>query len=97
MVSPELRASYQTLIFLAGSASAEVFADVALCPFEAVKARRPPAHPPAAFHCNAPQRSACSALEAPGSQKPTAPKDNPTTAKKTHEPIRLTPRPPPKP
>jgi len=39
MVSPELRASYQTLIFLAGSASAEVFADVALCPFEAVKVK----------------------------------------------------------
>lgn len=28
---------YQTLIFLAGSASAEFFADIALSPFEAVK------------------------------------------------------------
>ncbi|XP_055825169.1 mitochondrial phosphate carrier protein 3, mitochondrial-like [Solanum dulcamara] len=30
---------YKTLIYLAGSASAEVIADVALCPFEAVKVR----------------------------------------------------------
>lgn len=30
---------YKTLIYLAGSASAELIADVALCPFEAVKVR----------------------------------------------------------
>jgi solute carrier family 25 phosphate transporter 3 len=30
---------YQDFIYLAGSASAEFIADVALCPFEAVKAR----------------------------------------------------------
>ncbi|KAG6581129.1 Mitochondrial phosphate carrier protein 2, mitochondrial, partial [Cucurbita argyrosperma subsp. sororia] len=30
-------AKYKTLIYLAGSTSAEVIADVALCPFEAVK------------------------------------------------------------
>lgn len=36
---PEIAKDYQTLIFLAGSASAEFFADIALCPFEAVKAR----------------------------------------------------------
>ena len=29
--------AYKTLIFLAGSASAEFFADIGLCPFEAVK------------------------------------------------------------
>ncbi len=28
---------YKTLVFLAGSASAEFFADLGLCPFEAVK------------------------------------------------------------
>ena len=37
MAGPELVAKYQTLIFLAGSASAEFFADVALSPFEAIK------------------------------------------------------------
>ena len=36
---PELTARYQNLIFLAGSASAEFFADIALCPFEAVKVK----------------------------------------------------------
>lgn len=36
---PELTARYQSLIFLAGSASAEFFADIALCPFEAVKVK----------------------------------------------------------
>ncbi|GLJ32217.1 hypothetical protein SUGI_0648440 [Cryptomeria japonica] len=35
----EYAAKYKTLIYLAGSASAEVIADVALCPFEAVKVR----------------------------------------------------------
>ena len=39
MAGPEFTAKYQTLIYLAGSASAEFIADIALCPFEAVKAR----------------------------------------------------------
>jgi len=39
MAGPEAAAKYQTFIFLAGSASAEVIADVALCPFEAVKVK----------------------------------------------------------
>ena len=38
-VGPENAAKYQTLVFLAGSASAEFFADVGLCPFEAVKVK----------------------------------------------------------
>lgn len=33
----EVAKKYQNLIYLAGSASAEFFADIALCPFEAVK------------------------------------------------------------
>ena len=37
MAGEELVSKYQTLIFLAGSASAEFFADIALSPFEAVK------------------------------------------------------------
>jgi solute carrier family 25 phosphate transporter 3 len=37
MAGPEYAAKYKTLIYLAGSATAEVFADVALCPMEAVK------------------------------------------------------------
>ena len=41
MAGPENAAKYQTLIYLAGSASAEFLADIALCPFEAVKARGP--------------------------------------------------------
>jgi len=39
MAGEEVFKKYQTLIYLAGSASAEVFADVALCPFEAVKVK----------------------------------------------------------
>uniref|UniRef100_A0A9I9D8D9 Mitochondrial phosphate carrier protein 3, mitochondrial-like n=1 Tax=Cucumis melo TaxID=3656 RepID=A0A9I9D8D9_CUCME len=39
IVGPEYSVKYKTLIYLAGSASAEVIADVALCPFEAVKVR----------------------------------------------------------
>ncbi|KAK9933824.1 hypothetical protein M0R45_020999 [Rubus argutus] len=39
LAGPEFTAKYKTLIYLAGSASAEVIADVALCPFEAVKVR----------------------------------------------------------
>lgn len=39
MVGPEFATKYRDLIYIAGSASAEVFADVALCPFEAIKVR----------------------------------------------------------
>ena len=39
MAGPENAKRYQTGIFLAGSASAEFFADIGLCPFEAVKVR----------------------------------------------------------
>lgn len=39
IAGPEYASKYKTLIYLAGSASAEVIADVALCPMEAVKVR----------------------------------------------------------
>ncbi|PKA60252.1 Mitochondrial phosphate carrier protein 3, mitochondrial [Apostasia shenzhenica] len=39
IAGPEYAVKYKTLIYLAGSASAEFIADVALCPFEAVKVR----------------------------------------------------------
>ncbi|KAM2125436.1 hypothetical protein ACFX1Q_015913 [Malus domestica] len=39
IAGPEYAVKYKTLIYLAGSASAEVIADVALCPMEAVKVR----------------------------------------------------------
>ncbi|EPS68511.1 hypothetical protein M569_06257, partial [Genlisea aurea] len=39
LAGPENAAKYKTLVYLAGSASAEVIADIALCPFEAVKVR----------------------------------------------------------
>ncbi|KAF2312810.1 hypothetical protein GH714_040516 [Hevea brasiliensis] len=39
IAGPEYAAKYKTLIYLAGSASAEVIADVVLCPMEAVKVR----------------------------------------------------------
>lgn len=39
IAGPEFAAKYKTLIYLAGSASAELIADVALCPMEAVKVR----------------------------------------------------------
>lgn len=39
LAGPENAVKYKTFIYLAGSASAEVIADVALCPFEAVKVR----------------------------------------------------------
>ncbi len=39
MVGAENAKTYKTLIYLAGSASAEVIADVGLCPFEAIKVR----------------------------------------------------------
>lgn len=38
-VGDEFFNKYKTVIYLAGSASAEFFADIALCPFEAVKVR----------------------------------------------------------
>lgn len=39
MAGEEVAKKYQSLIYLAGSASAEFFADIALCPFEAVKVK----------------------------------------------------------
>lgn len=39
IAGPEFASKYKTLIYLAGSASAEVIADIALCPMEAVKVR----------------------------------------------------------
>lgn len=39
LAGPEKAVRYKTMIYLAGSASAEVIADVALCPLEAVKVR----------------------------------------------------------
>ncbi|KAE8665923.1 Mitochondrial phosphate carrier protein 3 [Hibiscus syriacus] len=39
LAGPEYASKYKTLIYLAGSASAEVIADAALCPMEAVKVR----------------------------------------------------------
>ncbi|XVE56504.1 hypothetical protein DITRI_Ditri04bG0015700 [Diplodiscus trichospermus] len=39
IAGPEYASKYKTLIYLAGSASAELIADVALCPMEAVKVR----------------------------------------------------------
>lgn len=39
MAGPENAEKYKTGIFLAGSASAEFIADIALCPWEAVKVR----------------------------------------------------------
>lgn len=39
MAGPEAAAKYQSLIFLAGSASAEFIADIGLAPFEAVKVK----------------------------------------------------------
>lgn len=39
LAGPENAVKYKTIIYLAGSASAEVIADIALCPMEAVKVR----------------------------------------------------------
>ncbi|XP_039032141.1 mitochondrial phosphate carrier protein 2, mitochondrial-like [Hibiscus syriacus] len=39
IAGPEYAARYKTLIYLAGAASSELIADVALCPMEAVKVR----------------------------------------------------------
>ncbi|TGZ81992.1 MC family mitochondrial carrier protein [Ascodesmis nigricans] len=46
LAGPENAANYKTLIYLAGSASAEFIADIALCPFEAVKVRMQTTIPP---------------------------------------------------
>ena len=43
MVGEETAHKYQTLVYLAGSASAEFFADMGLCPWEAVKVLLAPA------------------------------------------------------
>ena len=39
LVGEEASAKYKPLLWLAGSASAEVFADIALCPFEMTKVK----------------------------------------------------------
>lgn len=46
LAGPENAAAYKTGIYLAGSASAEFFADIGLCPFEAVKVRNQTSIPP---------------------------------------------------
>ena len=46
MVGPENAVKYKTWVYLAGSASAEFFADIGLCPFEAVKVRMQTTMPP---------------------------------------------------
>lgn len=46
LVGPENAYKYKTWIYLAGSASAEFFADIGLCPFEAVKVRIQTTIPP---------------------------------------------------
>lgn len=51
MAGPENAAKYQTLLFLAGSASAEFFADIGLCPWEAVKVSHQPASGASIFVC----------------------------------------------
>jgi solute carrier family 25 phosphate transporter 3 len=49
LVGPETAVQYRTFVWLAASASAEVFADVALCPFEAVKVKMQTSLPAANF------------------------------------------------
>lgn len=46
LAGPEAATKYKTAIYLAASASAEAIADVALCPFEAVKVRMQTTIPP---------------------------------------------------
>ncbi|KAI7325074.1 hypothetical protein KC315_g8068 [Hortaea werneckii] len=46
LAGPENAVAYKTWIYLAGSASAEFFADIGLCPFEAVKVRMQTTMPP---------------------------------------------------
>lgn len=45
-VGPEAAQKYRTALYLAASASAELIADVALCPFEAIKVRMQTTIPP---------------------------------------------------
>ena len=49
LVGQETAVEYRTFVFLAASATAEVFADAALCPFEAVKVKMQTARPEAKF------------------------------------------------
>lgn len=46
LAGPENAERYKTWIYLAGSASAEFFADIGLCPFEAIKIRMQTTMPP---------------------------------------------------
>ncbi len=46
LAGPENAVRYKTWIYLAGSASAEFFADIGLCPLEAVKVRMQTTMPP---------------------------------------------------
>lgn len=46
LAGPENATKYKTWIYLAGSASAEFFADIGLCPLEAVKVRMQATVPP---------------------------------------------------
>jgi solute carrier family 25 (mitochondrial phosphate transporter), member 3 len=46
LAGPENAVKYKTWIYLAGSASAEFFADIGLCPLEAVKVRMQTTMPP---------------------------------------------------
>jgi solute carrier family 25 phosphate transporter 3 len=46
LVGPEKATHWKTSLYLAASASAELFADIALCPFEAVKVRMQTTMPP---------------------------------------------------
>ncbi|KAF2754316.1 mitochondrial carrier [Pseudovirgaria hyperparasitica] len=46
LVGEENAVKYKSAVYLAGSASAEFFADIALCPFEAVKVRMQTTIPP---------------------------------------------------
>ncbi len=47
LAGPENASRYKTVLYLSASASAEFLADIALCPFEAVKVRMPTTIPPA--------------------------------------------------
>jgi solute carrier family 25 (mitochondrial phosphate transporter), member 3 len=46
LVGEENAVKYRTSLYLAASASAEFFADIGLCPFEAVKVRMQTTIPP---------------------------------------------------
>jgi solute carrier family 25 phosphate transporter 3 len=47
LAGPEAAHKYKTVLYLSASASAEFLADIALCPFEAVKVRMQATSPPA--------------------------------------------------